>query len=128
MRKLFKQTDILNRNKRDQNKIKSIISNEIEECFKKIVPALRNSERNFQNGTDVVRFYEKNILTTSIPFIYVTFTTCARLAKPFSCVVEIFSQYNRVIETVSENIDQSYIEFKKYFEVNVDKMVDKEIT
>ncbi|XP_071559760.1 uncharacterized protein [Temnothorax nylanderi] len=55
---------------------KSIISSgENGEHFKEIVPALRNSERNFQNGTDVVRYYyEKNILAASMTFAYVTFS------------------------------------------------------
>jgi len=56
-------------------KIKTVISSgETGERFKEIVPELRNSEKNFQNGTDVMRFYEKNILAASMPFTYVTFS------------------------------------------------------
>ncbi|KYN39763.1 hypothetical protein ALC56_05871 [Trachymyrmex septentrionalis] len=55
-------------------KIKNIVSSdETGRYFKEIIPALRNSERNFQNEMDVVRFYEKNILAASTPFTYVTF-------------------------------------------------------
>ncbi|XP_024890393.1 uncharacterized protein LOC112466508 [Temnothorax curvispinosus] len=61
--------------KEDEIKETSIISSgENKEHFKEIVPALSNSERNFQNGTNVVRFYEKNIFATSMPFAYVTFS------------------------------------------------------
>lgn len=96
-------------------KIKSIVSSgETGEHFKEIVPALRNSERNFQNGMDVVRFYEKNILAASMPFTYVTFSRLVQDLRDHFHASMKFSN-NVMIESLKQakiSIDRTCLNLK----------------
>lgn len=107
-------------------KIKSIISSgETGERFKEIVPALRNSERNFQNGTDIARFYKKNILTSSMPLIYVTFSRVMQdLQDHFRASLK-FSN-NVMLESLKQqakiSIDRMWLSFKVVLKQVYDKI------
>lgn len=97
-------------------KIKSTTSSgETEERFKEIVPVLRNSERNFQNGTDVVRFYKKNILAASMPFTYVTFSRVVQDLRDHFRASLKFSN-NVTIESLKQktkiSIDRTWLSFR----------------
>ncbi|XP_011688941.1 PREDICTED: uncharacterized protein LOC105450689 [Wasmannia auropunctata] len=104
-------------------KIKSIASSdETEERFKEIVPALHNSQRSFQHGTDVVRFYEKNILAASMPFTYVTFSRIVQdLRNHFRASSKLLN--NVTIESLRQQAKMSIERISLSFKVIVLKQL-----
>ncbi|KYN02419.1 hypothetical protein ALC62_06799 [Cyphomyrmex costatus] len=101
-------------------KIQNIASSdETEKRFKEIIPALRNSERNFQNEMDVMRFYEKNILAASMPFTYVIFSRLlqdirnrfhASMKFSNNITIELLKQQMKIL------IDCTWLSFKDVLE------------
>ncbi|KYN27070.1 PREDICTED: uncharacterized protein LOC108757728 [Trachymyrmex cornetzi] len=95
-------------------KIKNIVSSgETGKRFKEIVPALQNSERNFQNEIDVVRFYEKNILAASMP--YVTFSRLVQDLRNHFYASMKFSNNVTIVSLKQQakiSIDRTWLNFK----------------
>ncbi|XP_018051970.1 PREDICTED: uncharacterized protein LOC108689623 [Atta colombica] len=110
LKMIIEETEI----KETRVKIKNIVSSsETGKRFKEIIPALRNSERNFQNEMDVVRFYEKNILAASMQFTYVTFLLMQDLRDHFHKSIK-FSNVMIVslIQQAKISIDRIWLNFK----------------
>ena len=111
LKMIIEETEI----KETRVKIKNIVSSsETGKRFKEIIPALRNSERNFQNEMDVVRFYEKNILAASMPFTYVTFLRLMQDLRDHFHESIKFSNVTIVslIQQAKISIDRIWLNFK----------------
>ncbi|XP_011052406.1 PREDICTED: uncharacterized protein LOC105144881 isoform X2 [Acromyrmex echinatior] len=114
LKTIIKETET----KETKIKIKNIVnisSSETGKRFKEIIPALRNSERNFQNEVDVVRFYEKNILAASMSFTYVTFLRLMQDLRDHFHASMKFSNNITIVSLKQQakiSIDRTWLNFK----------------